>query len=231
MSIIVQIKKKLSCNPFLIRIILLLPRVAYIKKKKKNTICYSHSKPPKFLWIFFLWNRTCNKCCWVLNNPEHSFKVNTKLNSICFHTITHACWVAKSGRRRGRWKLLEMNGCYNGCWHDHCTLNRGILRKGKTTCATYTHTIKYHFYWGVYESVWDLPASIWDLPAFMHRIVCPLAFSSPPQSAIILTVWLFSEIHSHKWNSAPYSALKVLHACFHLSVRSLPFGLVVQQAL
>lgn len=33
-----------------------------------------------------------------------------------------------------------MNGCYNGCWHDHCTLNSGFLRKGKTTCAPHTHT-------------------------------------------------------------------------------------------
>jgi len=62
--------------------------------------------------------------------------------------------------------------------------------------------------------------SIWDLPAFTHRIVCPLAFSSPPQSATIHTVWLFSEIHSHKRNSAPYRASKVLHACFYLSVQS-----------
>lgn len=152
-------------------------------------------------------------------------------------------WQAKNGR----WELIEMNGCFNGCWHDHCTAS-GILGKDNLHSHTYT---KNHYHWGttlchftymqMFHSnhMFGKKSGAW----IIQQSKCMNLFEICLHSRTRLFVLLLSVHHhnqqpfspfdcflrySHKWNSALYRTSKVLHAGFHPSVRSLPFGLVVQ---
>lgn len=96
-------------------------------------------------------------------------------------------------------------------WPLHCQWH---FRKGQGKLHTDTHThihklplpvgnytLSFHIRTGasLKSHIWKSSARIIQQSKCMnlfemHRIVCPLAFSSPQQSSTNLTVWLFSEI-------------------------------------
>lgn len=135
-----------------------------------------------------------------------------------------------------------MNGCFNGCWHDHCTAS-GILGKDKLHPDTHTYIHKLPVPVGNYTLSFHIRKALRSNHTFGNQVLELFSRASVRiylrfacihaqdclSSCFQFTTVIVNQPHrlivfwdtlSSKWNSAPYRTLTELHAGFHPSVQS-----------